>query len=267
MDWWVVVAELPYFGLAKREVEWFSRTFHRWFGVPLRSVRFYVATVLLSVIVTTATAGTAMYWLADASTWTLADFQILGLLQWWRFTILSALRLDDLQTGMYVGNIVGDVLGMGVALGLLESMTGATRPRQLFGFVALDLVVAVMFTVLVLILTGFADRFTAGEPVIAAVSFGLHDGPLLLIQAAAGDREAIAICIPAVVAVVPSMFHVALIIGVLTTKLATPLLRPPLLLVLERASEAEKGGIMLVAGAVAATIKLMQLAIAAFSAQ
>ena len=243
MDWWVVVAELPYFGLAMREVEWFSRTLHRWFGTPLRGLKFYIATVGLSVAVTAVTSGTALdrYIRGQSSDEPFA-VQVPRILGYWVHTFMGALRLRGVSPGIYAGNIVGDVFGMAVMLALLEKMTHAMQPRQLVRFLVLDVLVAMGFVMFTLGLTsGIVGLFNAEAPFIISVIDGLLSGPGVLAAAVAGNVFAISVTIPAVVAVVPSLFHIALIVAVLATKWATPILRPPILLVLERASEAERG--------------------------
>jgi len=113
-------------------------------------------------------------------------------------------------------------------------------------------------------MAGAFDTISAGQPVLKSVLGGFFRGLGLLAGAWNGDREAVAIVAPAVTALFPTVLHLFLLASVLMTKWATPVVRPAVLLVLLRLSEAKTGVVTIVTGAIAAAVKVGQLAVKAF---
>jgi hypothetical protein len=244
-----------------KEVQWFSRQAHQIFGTPLTTIRFYVVTTSLSIITSYLALGLAVYVRHPVPTETGITRVIAALAA--PVVVFTSDYKPDIQAvyGVAIGNIIGDLLGTILMLSLLRKMAATTTPGKLTRSFLIDIVVGVASVFLVFVTT--AMTHTIGPTNEAGETLKIIGE--LLDEVFVWNSTGFAIFLSALPAVVPTVLHLTVLSGVLLTKWATPIIRSPVLLVLERLAEAEKGTILILAAGLAGCTKRLDLGLNALA--
>ena len=263
-DWWIVVAELSYIGIAQRELNAISNGFQKVLGSTWKSVRFLLPVSIFSLLLTTlilvysipfyegqGIRNPELWWVSDGLS--KAEFSMK--------IVIAALSFEDLITGLYIGNLLGDGMSLWIAMVLLKRMAGSQSTHQLLRIAILDVCLAVSTFIGIFFLVLLFDTLSAGSINIFRPFIRFIPSFWDFIR---GDMEIISIMLPAVTALFPTAIHFTFILLSLATKLFTPILQKPTVLLLERLAEVKTGIITLVVGAFCVLLKLLQLGIKAF---
>lgn len=264
-NWWVTVAELSYTGIAQREFNVLANSFQKVFGSTWRSVRFLLPVSILSLLLTTLilvysislyeTGGfrdPELWWVSDGLTTAQFALKI----------FVAALFFEDLVTGLYIGNLLGDCVSVWVAMVFLKRMAKSHTTQQLIRIAILDVFLAVTTFIGVFFLVILFDTLTAGSINVFRPFIKFIPTFWGFVQ---GDMEYVSIMLPAVTAIFPTAIHFGIVMLSLISKLFSPILQKPTVLVLERLAEVKTGIITLVVGVFCVLLKLLQLGIKAFA--
>ncbi len=247
-DAWIRVADESYFSLTHRSLNFIvSRLKSIFHGGPL-SIRTVFYTSAASICLTTVV-------------FILFSGRGLSIVRYLVTTF-------DFHVGIYIGNVLGDILSFQITYLLLMHMASSSSFASIGRYVSIDICYAALCFAGIVFLAALFDHVAAGRfnfmSTVISVPGDIFSFFSLAISGNYVPDDFWAI-LPAVTALLPTMFHLAILSFLIIFKMTEPVIKKPSMLILQRLSEVKKGVITVIAAGVCGLIKLVDLALKATS--
>lgn len=245
-DMWIRVAEKSFFDVTRQSISFITIQFKSIFhGGPL-SIRVVFYTSVASICLTTLV---------------FISFSGMGL-----SIVQYLLTTFDFHVGIYIGNILGDILSFQITYLLLIHMASSSTFSSICRYIVIDIGYAALCFTGIVFLAALFDDISAGHFNIFSTILSVPGDIFSFISlAVAGNHrpDDFWAILPAVTSLLPTMFHLTILSFLLLLKMSEPIIKKPSMLIFQRLSEVKKGVLTVIAAGICGIIKLVDLALKA----